>query len=122
MLWIAKRVEKNDGYSPYPLTTDFRSLQSESCMVQWDQYLAVFVHALTDLVAVLAWYQRLWALQKKIINIVANLGSHLEHIPEAFCGNKCGLCSLALDQGIGDQCCRVDSETDLTTADICFIQ
>ena len=63
----------------------------------------VAVHPFADLQPIPARHQRLWILQKQVVNVVALLGAHLQQVTKAARRDQAERRSVALDDRVGHQ-------------------
>ena len=81
--------------------------------VERRQHVAVAIHPFANFQAMAARHQRIGELQEQIVDVVALLGSHLQNVAEAACGDQAEARAAALDQRIRHQRCAVHDIADV---------
>ena len=107
-------VQKADGDCLDAVLDQVRDLAARLFQIHWNDDIAVPAQALHHLAPQSPEHQRLREIQKKVMNVVALLGPHLQNVAEPFRRQQADRRARSFDQCVGDQRRSVDQVPDLT--------
>jgi hypothetical protein len=110
-------VQEHHGDGRDLLTAHPRGNALHAALIERDEHVAVFVHPLAGLEAPSPGHERDGTLEKQIVDVVANLGAHLEDVAESLGREQGGLRAFSLDEGIGDERGRVNRDLEVFASD-----
>ena len=100
---IAIGVQEADGDRLHPVGRQLPRRRPHRIEIQRHDGIAITVHPLRHFKPAAARHQRIGILQEQIVNIVALLSAHFEHVAKALGGDQPELRAPAFDQRVGDQ-------------------
>ena len=113
MLGIGIGVEEGEGDDFHILRTQLGHERTHGGFVERQPHGALRVDALGDRETQSARRQRFRLIDRKVVLIVAALGTDIEHVAEALCRDKRRLRATAFDDGVGCKRRAVNEDVDI---------